>query len=418
MKKNLMQIFKEKMTQQSLTSRECGQLFQEIAGTYNTNREKFELMREEFEERVLSISNPRRKKWKHEYREEVEGNDGFEKLVRWDYNDTYLSKLSPVNEGKKITDTNPLFNMASVEELDLSTESEPFTKYSGTQGTPEIFITWNMPGVKDATGDMFGYQLDIGGDIIKMKLDEIMPGAVSPKRENDMKILKKEIVQAAKELGFGVVGFTKLDRRYLAEGRDEFAPYQNIIVLGMEMDKEAIESAPIYDKLVPTYQTYKDSGREVHKLADFIRSKGWKAHPRVSLDGAIKLTPHGVNAGILNFGTSCNSISMEYGTRMRLCCITTEAELPVDRPRDLNVEEFCSRCRMCQKSCPVKAIPKEAIRHRGSYRRRVRDVKCFSSMMGSRKTCAICIKVCPFSKFGYDKCVESLPDYYRYNIIE
>lgn len=418
MKKKMMEKFKKKMAEKAMTSREYEQLFQEIAGTYNTDREKFEAMREEFEERVLVFSNPRREKWKQEHRNEVEGNDEFERIVRWDYDYTYLSKLSPLNEGKKITDNNPLFNLASIEELDISTESEPFVKYSGTQGSPEMFITWNMPEAKDATGNMFGDMLDIGGDVMKMRMDEVMPGAVSPDREEDLVKLREEITEKAKELGFGVVGFTKVDRRYLAEGRDDYAPYQNIIILGMEMDKEGIEAAPVYDKLVPTYQTYKDSGREVLVLAEFIRSKGWKAHPRVSLDGGVKLVPHGVNAGIINFGTSNNSISREFGTRMRLCCITTEAELPMDSPRDLNVEEFCSRCRMCQKSCPVKAIPKEAIRHRGSYRRKVRDVKCYTSMMGTRKTCAICIKVCPFSKFGYDKCMDSLPDYYRYNTMD
>ena len=103
---------------------------------------------------------------------------------------------------------------------------------------------------------------------------------------------------------------------------------------------------------------------------------------------------------------------------MRMCCIVVEADIPVDKPKDLNVEEFCSRCRMCQKSCPALAIPKEAIRHRGTYRRRIRDIKCFSSMIAVRNTCAICIKVCPMSKFGYDKCVESLPRYYDYNILD
>jgi len=385
---------------------------------YYSDRETFEEKREGFVKQVMEFSSEKREKWNSQIKVPLEGLKGFEQLLRWDYDDTYLSKLSPINEGKKITDNNLLFNMASIDELDLSSENEPHPAYSGTQGSPGVITTFSLPTMYEAIGDMFGVRMEIGQDVMRMKVDEISPPPVSSRREEDLNLLKKEITGRAQELGFGTIGFTKVDRRYLADGRDEHAPYQNIIILGMEMDKEEIDKAPNYNKSIPTYDTYRDSGREVHKLADFIRSKGWKCVARVSLDGSIKLIPHAVNAGMVNFGTSANSIGPQYGTRMRMCCIVVEADIPVDKPRDLNVEEFCSRCRMCQKSCPALAIPKEAIRHRGTYRRRIRDIKCFSSMIAVRGTCAICIKVCPVSKFGYDKCMDSLPRYYDYNILE
>jgi len=385
---------------------------------YHKDREVFEERRKEFVKVVEGFSVEKRAKWESEIRNELESTKGFDKILRWDYDDTYLSKLSPVNEGKEITDNNPLFNLASVDELDLSSENEPHPAYSGTQGSPGVITTFSLPTMYEVIGDMFGVRMDISKDIIKGKVNEISPPPIANERFEDVDLLKSKIKKKAKELGFGLIGFTKVDRRYIADGRDEYAPYQNIIVLGMEMDKEEVDNAPNYQDHIPTYTTYSDAGREVHNLADFIRDQGWQCISRVALDGNIKLVPHAVNAGIVNFGTSANSIGPQYGTRMRMCCIVLEADLPVDKPRDLNVEEFCSRCRMCQKSCPALAIPKEAIRHRGTYRRRVRDIKCFSSMIAVRGTCAICIKVCPFSKFGYDKCMDSLPRYYDYNILD
>jgi len=418
MKASIIEVIKDHKKDIVADTADRDGFLKETTMLFYSNRKEFEKKREEFTERIMAYSSEKRGKWNSEVRDELERMTGFDRILRWDYDDTYLSKISPVNEGKKITDNNLLFNMASVEELDLSSENEPHPAYSGTQGSPGVITTFSLPTMYEAIGDMFGVRMEIGKDVMKMKVNEISPPPVSSEREEDLSKLKQEIKDRANELGFGLVGFTKVDRRYLADGNDEYAPYQNIIVLGMEMDREGIDKAPAYDKSIPTYDTYRDSGREVHHLGDFIRSKGWQCVSRVSLDGAVKLVPHAVNAGIVNFGTSANSIGPQYGTRMRMCCIILEADVPVDKPRDLNVEEFCSRCRMCQKSCPALAIPKEAVRYRGTNRRRIRDIKCFSSMIAVRGTCAICIKVCPVSKFGYDKCMDSLPRYYDYNILD
>ena len=163
------------------------------------------------------------------------------------------------------------------------------------------------------------------------------------------------------------------------------------------------------------FTAYRDGGRDVHKIADFIRSKGHKCLTRVSSDGAIKYAPHAVNAGMGNYSTFGICIFPELGTRTKVTGIIIDAELPLDRPRDWNIEEFCSRCRSCQKVCPAGAIPKDEKRSRGTLKRQTFHQRCFEYMATSYE-CNLCCRICPFSVLGYEQAMRALPQYYMYNI--
>jgi len=108
-------------------------------------------------------------------------------------------------------------------------------------------------------------------------------------------------------------------------------------------------------------------------------------------------------------------VTPEAGTRLKYCSILIDADLPLDKPKDFNIEEFCSRCRMCQKSCPSHSIPKEESKYKGAIKRQTRFSTCLE-LMTTAKECLKCARVCPFSMIGYEQCMESLPQYYMYNL--
>ncbi len=124
-----------------------------------------------------------------------------------------------------------------------------------------------------------------------------------------------------------------------------------------------------------------------------------------------------VNSGMSNYTTNGLGVTPEFGTSPKLCAVIIDAEIPIDHPRDLNADEFCSRCRLCQKSCPVGAIPKETIKWMGANKRKLHEKKCWSWMVDNLG-CGICMKVCPYNEFGYERCMDSIPQYYRYNTME
>jgi len=336
-------------------------------------------------------------------------------IYRWDNEISKIYKLSPPNAGKAITDNNPFANFLDIEEFDLASEVYPYFEIPQTWDK-ELYIKWFSKMHEEVTGSANTFLSMIMRD--KQRMDDEDQGksvpAVAEEQEEDLTKLKEEIHNYAKSLGFAAMGVTKLDRRYIAENMDDQLPYDTLILLAHEMPLEEFKKIPTDNPLM-AFTSYRDGGQYVHKVADFIRSKGHKCLARVSSDGAIKYAPHAVNAGMGNYSTFGICILPETGTRTKIAGIITEAELPLDRPRDLNIEEFCARCRSCQKTCPSGAIPKDEKRFRGALKRQTYHQRCFEYMATSYE-CNLCCRICPFSVLGYEQAMQALPRYLQYNL--
>ena len=90
-------------------------------------------------------------------------------------------------------------------------------------------------------------------------------------------------------------------------------------------------------------------------------------------------------------------ISREFGPRIRLSMVTTDAPIPQPAREPLGVAEFCSWCTKCLDACPVDAIPSERTTRRGSYRFIVDTSACLP-YFAETDGCGICIAVCPYNK--------------------
>ncbi|WFD08889.1 4Fe-4S double cluster binding domain-containing protein [Tepidibacter hydrothermalis] len=348
------------------------------------------------------------------------------RLLRWDdITDVEVvgrTKHSPSNPGKYITDNNP-YTVVDGDLFDFYSEIEEISIMPKPMLTNEYMFGKIFPLLEQCTGRKDAYKVQLLKDIERQNLEgegKIVP-EVSEEKEADLVKLKQEIKEYVKSLGSDLIcGFTKLDRRYIAEGLDELFPYDNIMVLGMEMNWEQTMEAPH-----PAHKTgehfvfrvYQEIGKTVHKVADFIRSKGHSCVARVGMDGVLKYPPHAVNAGLGQFTTSGLIATKEFGTRVRFCAINIEPDIPIDKPIDINMDEFCGKCRICYKVCPAGALTKDPIMYRGRQLRKTNGKKCVPNIEANHD-CALCIKVCPLSMFGYEKCMEAIPQYYKYNTME
>jgi len=269
---------------------------------------------------------------------------------------------------------------------------------------------------KEVTGDPMYCMKDqmVSMERINKEAQGINVPKPNEEKEKDLIKLKKEMFEYAKSLGFASMGVTKVDRRYVSMGIDDEIIFDTIILFGYEMPKEVMENYPKPKGELGAFGAYTGCARNVHKVADFIRSKGYDCRSR-DWGGGIKYPPHAVNAGLGNYSTYGVCVTPNVGTRVKYCAILVDAEWPLDKPRDFNIEEFCSRCRMCQKSCPSGSIPKEENKYKGSIKRQTRFSTCLELMTTARE-CLKCVRVCPFSMIGYEQCMESLPQYYMYNL--
>lgn len=351
------------------------------------------------------------KAWQKTKREMLQATDDT-RIQRWSYSNGMFKYFN--NPGKRITDENPYINIVDVEEFDLSIKNHPYPP------DPPAFNNKNRPNffgtlMDEYVDDASWYKSNLHESferILREAKGENLP-EVNPLRQCDEAQLKKEIIAYAKSLGFVSVGVTKIDRRFISVEVDDDIIFDTLILLGYEMPHQVLHRYPKPEHDTAAYYGYAHCAAYVHPVADFIRSKGYDCRAR-SWEGFIKYSVHAVNAGLGNFSTYGIVHTPEAGTRIKYTSIIIDADLELDTAEDFNIEEFCSRCRMCQKSCPSGAIPKEETRYRGAVKRTTDHVKCFD-MMAVKHECVQCIRVCPISMLGYDLMMSSLPQYLKYN---
>jgi epoxyqueuosine reductase len=128
-------------------------------------------------------------------------------------------------------------------------------------------------------------------------------------------------------------------------------------------------------------------------LASIVPTEGsefgmWYAN-RETLKADISLKYAAYLAGLGSYGINHLLITNEYGSRVRMTAIITDAPLETDSP-DISplARSECSGCQKCVKACPVKALSSD-----GTIDTHACRDYLFSTLGGLR--CGICIKECP-----------------------
>ena len=142
---------------------------------------------------------------------------------------------------------------------------------------------------------------------------------------------------------------------------------------------------------------YNRAARASKAVTNWIRSMGWPAEARTGpMAGDIITIPAAIESGIGQLGKHGSIINDIYGSSFRLASVTTDLPLVADKPRDIGVDDFCTRCQVCSNACPPDAIFPEKQMVRGTMKWYVNFDKCipyFNDTLG----CGICIADCPWS---------------------
>lgn len=189
--------------------------------------------------------------------------------------------------------------------------------------------------------------------------------------------------------------------------RDLWPPVHTVIVIGMEMPLPMVETTPsILHK-----ELYDTSNRELDQLAydltRFLNRLGQASFffPRDGYGSLRALRENNLAAfshvmaakyaGLGTIGASHNLLTPEFGPRIRLVSVFTEAFLPSS---PLPQKELCIRCAACAKCCPKGAIRMRKDRVIGDYDK----TACLemTEELTARRCypCGICTKVCPIGK--------------------
>ncbi len=224
-----------------------------------------------------------------------------------------------------------------------------------------------------------------------------------------------EIKHIAKLFGADIVGVAQLDERWIyterfdhvsGAGKANTLPdgLTHVIVIGQAMDDELIKTAPSALSGAATGLGYSQDAAVLLGVAQYIRNLGYQAVPSMN-DTALAI-PLAIAAGLGEYGRHGLVITPEFGPRLRFGKIFTDLPVCADKPKPFGVKAFCQNCDRCAEACPASAIPAGgpvpvALNRsglKGVNKWSVDGEACFSYWSKVNTDCAICVRVCPWTR--------------------
>jgi len=239
---------------------------------------------------------------------------------------------------------------------------------------------------------------------IKKSMKDLKKNPPHPSDTISDEILE-DIKQYAKAIGIDGIGFTDLEPQYIFQ--EKAVLFKNAIVLMLEMDKEKMELSPHIKTGLMVMKTYNALGKKAIKLAQYIRNKGFASQAIHPLGGVVSTPPLGARAGLGWYGRNGLLISPEFGPRFRIAVVLTNINnLPFSKQNSHQwIEQYCDACGICVKKCPPQAIFTNRKYNDNGFITHIDRSKCFP-YFANEYGCSICIKVCPFSRIGYQKILD------------
>ena len=217
-------------------------------------------------------------------------------------------------------------------------------------------------------------------------------------------------------LGADLVGVADADplKGLHLDPPDLLQPFSRAISIAVRLPAAVFEG--IIDRPTPLYSSiYATANRILDEIsfraANLLQADGYRSLPvpasqvldRSNWYGALSHKAVGRMAGLGWQGKSLLLVTPQYGPRIRLATVLTNAPLTADTP----VANRCGECTLCMDACPVGAI--KGIRTEAHYKNREEALyfsRCVEKLVGEFSAmpsigaaiCGICIKACPFGR--------------------
>ena len=195
-----------------------------------------------------------------------------------------------------------------------------------------------------------------------------------------------------------MTGVTSLRQEWVFDHHE--TRFKNVIMLGVQHNYEELKHVPKTRGGIDVTRQYCRAAAATKKVAGWLREQGWDADPVTGpMVGKILLIPHALECGFGELGKHGSLINPEFGSAFRLGAVLTNAPFAHTPKREFGVDDFCSRCRVCEDACPPFAIEPDKNIVRGEHKWYVDFDKCIP-FFAETSGCAICIAVCPWSRPG------------------
>ena len=229
-------------------------------------------------------------------------------------------------------------------------------------------------------------------------------------------LLKQKLKRQAGRLGINLIGFANVERWEEAGEVDRaYWPHtiwpwaKTVIVMAVQIFPSMIETTPsvVYSELYNTTNRLLDE--DAYRIANLLNQEGFRAHffPRdcygdISVlvqkpEAAFSHVFAGKYAGLGTIGLNHTLLTKEYGPRIRLVSVITDAPLV---PDPMQEKELCIRCGLCMRSCPTQAFTPRTDRIQADMDKHRCALYHQKLKKEFRYPCGVCVSVCPI---GEDK---------------
>jgi epoxyqueuosine reductase QueG len=185
--------------------------------------------------------------------------------------------------------------------------------------------------------------------------------------------LTHEIKSFGLETGLDLIGICSVDTLPTIDMLDHrkniaqiFPKARSVIVGASRMIPAALESTSSHIRFsqFSTMGLYQELNRIAYRLCRYLDDKGFGAiavptflpidmQNNYGVVADVSLRHVAIEAGLGTLGTNRLVLTSEYGPRVRLMAILTDAELEVDPKSDGG---YCDGCELCVEHCPASAI--------------------------------------------------------------
>ena len=195
-----------------------------------------------------------------------------------------------------------------------------------------------------------------------------------------------------------MVGATEMKQEWVFEGQE--ATFKTVIMVGVHHDYEELKHAPEFRAGIEVVRQYGRAAAAAKKITAWLMDQGWDAEAVTGpMAGKLVMIPPALECGFGELGKHGSLINPEFGSSFRLSAVLTNAPFASTKKRDFGIDEFCSKCRICEDACPPIAIDPDKKTVRGDERWYVDFDKCIP-YFAENSGCAICIVECPWSRPG------------------
>ena len=176
----------------------------------------------------------------------------------------------------------------------------------------------------------------------------------------------KEFARAQDVDIVGVTSVQALEKVWTRKKADSVLPgARSLVVFGMMMPAGAVESPSDRVTTAHGHTMYEELARTSYLIARFLeragsRSSAVPTHIPIEMSrdtkglvGEISFKHAAMAAGLGVGGKSCLLLTPQFGPRIRLSAVVTEADL---EPDPVLNEDLCGACRNCIDACPTGAI--------------------------------------------------------------